>query len=159
MYLNTGKLIKLSAVLGCTVLLSACGSAYDSLANNNKVGAADYRPTIDLVASRKSEAQYTNDLGVCRQLAMNKQATAAQLAPEDTASAGSVGALAGAAIGAMTEDGEYVDGESDLDRAGQGALYGALSSLFGAGSRSTEVSKAGRDAMDACLKNRGYIIY
>ena len=133
------------------VALSGCASTYNDMGNANSVGAEGYLPTVDLVTSQKTTDELAVDLADCRALAIQKQATTAQIAQEDA----NISALEGAMVGTIA--GGLRDGSnSNLEGAAVGAGAGALLSVLGTGERARTVSKAGRDALDRCLENRGY---
>ena len=119
----------------CLILagfVAGCGSAYSGLSNVSGLGADQYQPAV--VVEPGNEARYQQVLGICRQVAANRQATAAQKAQLETLT----GVVAGAGEGAAA--GLAITGTLDaigLDaNEGQGALVGAaagvLSGLVGA---------------------------
>ena len=150
----------LLGVAGLALILGGCGSAYDSLGNANQVGAAGYQPTVDLAASSKPDpGLYQVALQECRALAANRQATEAQIAQEDTFADAIDGAAAGGVYGALA--GEDVVGGANRTEAGlkAGAIVGLASAIIGVGQRTQRVSAAARGTVDACLSNRGYVVY
>ena len=127
----------------CLILagfVSGCGSAYSGLSNVSGLGADQYQPAV--VVEPGNEDRYQQVLAVCRQVAMNRQATAAQKAQLETLT----GVVAGAGEGAAA--GLAITGTLDaigLDaNEGQGALVGAaagaisgLVSAFAEGANTT----------------------
>ena len=119
----------------CLVLagfVAGCGSAYSGLSNVSGLGADQYQPAV--VVEPGNEARYQQVLGICRQVAANRQATAAQKAQLETLTGVVAGAGEGAAAGlaiAGTLDAIGLDANE-----GQGALVGAaagvVSGLVGA---------------------------
>ena len=97
------------AAVGLAAVLSGCGSAYSGLTASSGLGSDQYRPAV--VVEPGNEARYEQVLAVCRQVAANRQATAAQKAQLETLtgvveSAG-VGAAAGAAYGGLLDSGGF----------------------------------------------------
>lgn len=133
--------------------LSACGSAYSGLTDAHGLGAADYQPSV--VVEPGNEEVYQQALTVCRQVAANRQATAAQKAQLETLT-GTVesvgeGASQGAVIGGLLGTGGW---DTNL---GEGALVGAgaglVSGLFSAfASGAEETADESRRVLLNCLR-------
>lgn len=114
-------------VVGLAAVLSGCGSAYSGLTSSSGLGSDQYRPAV--VVEPGNEARYEQVLTVCRQVAANRQATAAQKAQLQTLtgvveSAG-VGAAAGAAYGGLLDSGGF---DTSI---GEGAAIGAAAGAVG----------------------------
>ena len=144
---------KIAALLAGTGLLYGCGSAYSGLANTSGLGAGQYQPAVFVEPG--NEARYQQILPICRQVAANRQATAAQKAQLETitgtvASAAS-GAAAGLEFGNILGAGGF---KTDaLKSAGIGAAAGVLSGLassFASGAEDT--AKETRRILLNCLK-------
>ena len=115
------------AAIGLVAVLTGCGSAYSGLTSSSGLGSDEYRPAV--VVEPGNEARYEEVLAVCRQVAANRQATAAQKAQLETLtgvveSAG-VGAAAGAAYGGLLDSGGFDTG------VGEGAAIGAAAGVLG----------------------------
>ena len=115
-----------SLVLAAVV--SGCGSAYSGLSNVSGLGAGQYQPAV--IVEPGNEARYQQVLGICRQVAANRQATAAQKAQLESLTGAVAGAAEGAAAGA-----EFAGMMDSLGlesaNVGQGALVGAAAGLVG----------------------------
>lgn len=120
--------------------LSACGSAYSGLTGASGLGADQYQPAV--VVEPGNEARYQQVLAICRTVAANRQATAAQKAQLETITGTVEAAGAGASQGAVL--GEFL-GSAGLDSSWEeGALLGAgagivsgLTSAFASGAEET----------------------
>ena len=120
--------------------LSACGSAYSGLTGASGLGADQYQPAV--VVEPGNEARYQQVLAICRTVAANRQATAAQKAQLETitgtveaAGAGaSEGAVLGDLLGSAGFDTSWEEGA--LVGAGAGLLSG-LTSAFASGAEET----------------------
>ena len=125
---------------GLAAVLTGCGSAFSGLTSSSGLGSDQYRPAV--VVEPGNEARYEQVLAVCRQVAANRQATAAQKAQLETLtgvveSAGT-GAAAGAVYGTILDKGG-VDtslGEGAVIGAAAGAV-GGLVSAFASGANTT----------------------
>ena len=125
---------------GLAAVLTGCGSAYSGLTSSSGLGSDQYRPAV--VVEPGNEARYEQVLAVCRQVAANRQGTAAQKAQLETLtgvveSAGK-GAVAGAVYGKVLDKGG-VDtslGEGAAIGAAAGAV-GGLVSAFASGANTT----------------------
>ena len=120
--------------------LSACGSAYSGLTGASGLGADQYQPAV--VVEPGNEARYQQVLAICRTVAANRQATAAQKAQLETITGTVEAAGAGASEGAVL--GEFL-GSAGFDSSWEeGALLGAgagllsgLTSAFASGAEET----------------------
>ena len=124
--MRTNIRVTITAV-GLVAVLSGCGSAYSGLTTSSGLGSDQYRPAV--VVEPGNEARYEQVLTVCRQVAANRQATAAQKAQLQTLtgvveSAG-VGAAAGAAYGGLLDSGGF---DTSI---GEGAVIGAAAGAVG----------------------------
>ena len=97
------KLIFATCSLAVAASLSGCASTYGNLVSGSHLGAQEYQPAV--LTNSGMEGQYAKVLGICRQVAVNRQITAAEEAQLSTltgAVKGSIGgAVAGAQIGSM----------------------------------------------------------
>ena len=127
--------------LALSGVVSGCGSAYSGLTNVSGLGAGQYQPAV--VVEPGNEDRYQQVLVVCRQVAANRQATAAQKAQLESLTGAVAGAAEGAAAGAEFAgmlDAIGLEGAN----VGQGALVGAaagvlsgLASSFAGGANQT----------------------
>ena len=128
------------AAFGLAAVLTGCGSAYSGLTASSGLGSDQYRPAV--VIEPGNEARYEQVLAVCRQVAANRQATAAQKAQLETLtgvveSAG-VGAAAGAAYGGILGSGGLDTGVGEGAAIGAAAgAVGGLVSAFASGANTT----------------------
>ena len=134
------RIFQATFALTCVAALSSCGSAYSGLANTSGLGAGQYRPAV--VVETGNEAKYEQVLGICRNVAANRQATAAQKAQLESitgvvAGAGS-GAAAGLQFGSMLDDAGFDTsaGKGALVGAAAGALSG-IATAFASGAENT----------------------
>jgi len=115
------------AAIGLVAVLTGCGSAYSGLTGSSGLGSDQYRPAV--VVEPGNEARYEQVLAVCRQVAANRQATAAQKAQLETLTGvvegAGVGAAAGAAYGGLLGSGGFDTG------VGEGAAVGAAAGALG----------------------------
>ena len=147
---------RLFVFLICCLFLVSCGTTYSGLTSSHGLGAGEYLPAVDLVASGKTQHDYDRDLPDCRRIASLRQATASQQAQESTASdaiaGGTVGALGGLAVGASKD-------YNRLGSAATGAALGAgVATVASAGQRGQYVSSETRSTLLACLRGRGYSV-
>ena len=112
---------------GLAAILSGCGSAYSGLTSSSGLGSDQYRPAV--VIEPGNEARYEQVLTVCRQVAANRQATAAQKAQLQTLT----GVVEGAGVGAATGGvyGGLLDSSGFDTSVGEGALIGATAGAVG----------------------------
>ena len=113
--------------LGLAAVLSGCGSAYSGLTSSSGLGSDQYRPAV--VIEPGNEAKYEQVLAVCRQVAANRQATAAQKAQLETLTGVVEGAGTGAVAGAVY--GGILDSGGLDTSAGEGAAIGAAAGAVG----------------------------
>ena len=113
--------------LGLAAVLAGCGSAYSGLTSSSGLGSDQYRPAV--VIEPGNEARYEQVLAVCRQVAANRQATAAQKAQLETLTGVVEGAGTGAVAGAVY--GGILDSGGLDTSAGQGAAIGAAAGAVG----------------------------
>jgi hypothetical protein len=110
-------------------LLPGCASTYGNLVSGSNLGAQEYTPAVYVVPG--NEAVYQQALGICRQVAVNRQVTAAQEAQLKTLTKGVSGLTAGASAG--WEMGSLMKnaglGTSINKSIGAGLGIGLLSSL------------------------------
>ena len=115
--------------------LSACGSAYSGLTDASGLGAGEYQPAVYIEPG--NEERYKQVLAICRQVAANRQATAAQRAQLETltgsAEAAAEGASQGAVLGSLLESGGFDASweEGATIGAGAGLLTGLVGALAG----------------------------
>ncbi|MGE0109093.1 MAG: glycine zipper family protein [Bdellovibrionales bacterium] len=118
-----------SLVLGAFLLLAACSSAYEPVVDRHGV----------------DEEFYQQDLAACRAIA--DQVNPLEDSADDTFWGAGLGALTGAAIGAVTGS------------VGTGAAIGAVTGGVGGTTKGvSEVRARRRKIIDNCLTNRGYDI-
>ena len=128
------------AAVGLAAILSGCGSAYSGLTSSSGLGSDQYRPAV--VVEPGNEARYEEVLAICRQVATNRQATAAQKAQLETLTGvvegAGVGAAAGAAYAGLLDAGGWDTsaGKGAALGAAAGAL-GGLASAFASGANTT----------------------
>ncbi len=118
-----------TAVLSFAVLLGGCASTYGNLVSGSNLGAQEYTPAV--LPRAGMEAQYAQILTICRQVAVNRQITAAQQAQLSTltgAVKGSVdGGVAGMQMGLIFKQAGLGGGVNRS--AGLGMLGGLATSL------------------------------
>ena len=126
------RMIQMAIVVAWTAVLTGCGSAYSGLTNQSGLGAAQYRPAV--VVEAGNEAKYEQVLQICRGVAQNRQATAAQKAQLESITGVVAGAGTGAAGG--LEFGSLLNtagfDTNALEGAAIGAAAGAISGLASA---------------------------
>ena len=106
-------------------VMLGCGSAYSGLTKVSGLGADQYRPAV--VVEPGNEQRYQKVLGICRQVAMKRQATAAQKAQLETLTGTVQGAAKGATTGAQI--GLIMDAAGLNAGVGKGALVGAAAGI------------------------------
>ena len=131
---------RIAALFAGAALLSGCGSAYSGLTDTSGLGAGEYRPAV--VVEPGNEGRYEKVLPICRKVAANRQATAAQKAQLETITgtveSTATGAAAGLQVGNILRSGGFKT--SELRSAGIGAAAGALAGLassFASGAKDT----------------------
>ena len=115
------------AAIGLAAVLTGCGSAYSGLTSSSGLGSDQYRPAV--VVEPGNEARYEQVLAVCRQVAANRQATAAQKAQLETLTGVVEGAGTGAAAGVVY--GGILDSGGFDTSMGEGAAVGAAAGAIG----------------------------
>lgn len=68
--------------LVCILFLVLCNTTHSGLTSGHGLGASEYLPAVDLVASGKTQHDYDCDLLDCRRIASLRQATASQQAQD-----------------------------------------------------------------------------
>ena len=140
------------AAVGLTALLAGCGSAYSGLADQSGLGAGQYVPAV--YVEPEFQGEYQQALSLCRQVAANRQATAAQEAQLKTLTGAVEGAGAGAAAGLefnniLNSAGFDTDA---LEGAGIGAAAGILAGVVSAfASGAEETAEETKRILLACL--------
>ena len=129
-----------AAALALARVLSGCGTAYSDLASSSGLGSSQYRPAV--VVEPGNETRYERRLAMCRQVAANRQATAAQKAQLGTVArvveGAGVGAAAGAAYGGLLDSGGFDTGVGEGAAIGAAAgAVGGLASAFAGGANAT----------------------
>ena len=138
---------KLGALLSGALLLpvlSGCGSAYDRTVGGSGLGSDQYIPSVYVEPG--NEAKYEQVLQLCRQVAKNRQMTAAQESQLKTLTGVIEGTAEGAAAGlefgnilSAFEGTDLIDvdrGESTMIGAAAG-LVTSLASSFASGAETT----------------------
>lgn len=125
-------------------VLSGCGSAYDRTVGGSGLGSDEYIPAVYVEPG--NEARYGEVLQLCRQVARNRQMTAAQESQLKTLTGVVEGAAEGAAAGlefgtilSAFEGSDLIDvdrGESTLIGAAAGVAT-SLASSFASGAEAT----------------------
>ena len=139
--------------LGLAAVLSGCGSAYSGLTSSSGLGSDQYRPAV--VVEPGNEARYEQVLAVCRQVAANRQATAAQKAQLETLTGvvegAGTGAVAGAVYGGILDSGglDTSAGEGAAIGAAAGAVGGLVSAFAGGANQTADET---RRILLNCLK-------
>ena len=126
------SILTIAGALAAAAVLSGCGSAYSGLADSSGLGAGQYRPAV--VVEPGNEGRYEQVLGVCRSVAVNRQATAAQKAQLETLTGVVEGVGTGAASGLEFGNllGDAGFDTNALEGAAVGAAAGAIASLASA---------------------------
>lgn len=124
--------------MAAAATLSACASTYGNLVSGSNLGAMEYKPAVLVNAGQ--EGKYEQVLSVCRQVAVNRQVTAAQEAQLKSITGVSNGALQGAAAGMQIGNifKQAGLGGSMTKDIGVGMMSGVLSSLGTAFANGTE---------------------
>lgn len=91
------RLMWTSAMLACAAAASGCASTYGNLVSGSNLGAQEYQPAV--LPQSGMEGRYQEILGVCRQVAVNRQVTAAQEAQLRTITGVTEGSVSGAVAG------------------------------------------------------------
>lgn len=144
----------LGAMIAATMASTGCASTYSNLVSGSNLGAQEYQPAV-LVQPGKEE-QYRQVLALCRNVAANRQVTAAQQGQLKTISGAVGGAVQGATgglqIASFMKDSGF---DTSLNRsAGLGflaGLAGSLASSFSSGTQGTAENT--RTTLLACLRS------
>ena len=134
-----GSFLLVFSILPVLGILSGCGSAYSGMVGTSGLGAAQYIPSVYVVPG--NEDMYQSVLPICRQVANNRQMTAAQESQLKTITGAVEGTVEGAASG--LEFASVLDAFGDIDK-GDSAMIGAgvglatsLVSSFASGAKTT----------------------
>lgn len=115
--------------LAAAVLTTGCASTYSNLMSGSNLGAQEYQPAVYVIPG--NESVYQQALGICRQVAVNRQVTSAQEAQLKTITKGVSGLTSGAAagweLGSLMKNAGL--GTSINQSIGVGVGVGLLSSL------------------------------
>lgn len=149
------KKIGLTIVCCSAFGLSGCASTYSNLVSGSGLGAAEYRPAV--LVNTGMQGKYEEILGICRQVAVNRQITAAQEAQLKTITGVTQGAASGASfglqMGSMMKQIGAPDASLNKSMA-VGAVAGMLSSAGQAFASGTENNAAQtKQILLACLRN------
>lgn len=122
------------------IVMSGCGSAYSQLTSSSGLGAGEYIPAV--IPATGQEAKYQQVLAICRRVAMNRQATAAQKAQLETltgvVSGAGQGAASGLEIGNILKSGGWdVSRSKSAMIGGAAGAVGGLASAFARGANET----------------------
>ena len=132
------RIVCITVVLAGSSLLGGCASTYGNLVSGSNLGAQEYQPAV--LPQGGMEGRYAEILGVCRQVAVNRQITAAQEAQLRTITGvteGTVsGAVAGLQIGTTLKSAGF--GISANRTVGIGLLSGLATSAASAFSSGTQ---------------------
>ena len=153
------KFNTVTSLLGAFAMAGAmagCGSAYSGLASQSGLGAAEYIPAV--LVEPGQEAKYAQVLPLCRQVAANRQATAAQKAQLETltgvVSSAGAGAASGLEFGNILGSGGF--DTNALEGAAVGAAAGIISGLAGAFASGAEgTADETRRILLNCLRETG----
>jgi hypothetical protein len=133
------KQVALMLSISAVLFLQGCASTYGNLTSGSNLGAQEYRPSV-LVKPGKDE-QYGQILGLCRNVAVNRQVTAAQEAQLKTITGVTKGATGGLSSGLQMAN---IFKQAGFDNASYkkgatiGAAAGAISALGNAFASGTE---------------------
>lgn len=114
------------ASMGCGMTLSGCASTYGNMVSGSKLGADSYQPAVYVPA--EDQAKYQQILAVCRNVAVNRQITAAQEAQLHTITGTTTSVASGAAAG--MQFGAVLKGVGGNTSVGQDAAIGAAAGLI-----------------------------
>ena len=140
MYCNRRRIQNAVVALFLAGVISGCGSAYSQLTDKSGLGAGQYVPAVFVTPGQ--EGLYNKVLGICRNAAQNRQATAAQKAQLRTltgvVSGAGQGAASGLQFGSILKGAgwDVSRGKSALIGAGAGIVSG-LASAFASGANRT----------------------
>ena len=147
------KTLKICAFSLIAVNLAGCASTYGNLVSGSNLGAAEYMPAV--MPNPGMEGKYQQVLGICRQVAVNRQVTAAQEAQLRTITGVTAGTVDGAAFGAAMGS---VFRQSGLNTSvgkdmALGSAVGLLTSLVDSFASGTEHDAAQtRQVLLTCLR-------
>ena len=136
------------------LLLAGCGSAYKGAVDQSGLGSAQYIPAVYVEPGQ--EEKYKQVLGLCRNVANNRQMTAAQEAQLATLTGTAKSTVEGAAT--ATQMGQIfdmagIDGVNIGEAAGIGAGVGLLTGLVGSMSEGAHKTAAEtKTILLRCLK-------
>lgn len=159
------KILRPISVIALCSALCACASTYGNLVSGSKLGAQEYQPSV-YAPTPEAEAKYQEILPICRQVAVNRQITAAeqsQLATiTGTVSGVGEGAADAAEFGTMAQS-VGLDGMSLGKTVGIGAAAGLVGSLVDSFSSGTQHDAAAtRRILLRCLRaastSAGYVV-
>jgi hypothetical protein len=141
------------ALAAASLWISGCASTYGNLVSGSQLGAHEYQPAV--LPQPGMQSRYAEILGLCRQVAANRQVTAAQEAQLRTLTGvteGSVGgAMAGLQIGTTLKSAGL--GISANRTFGIGLLTGLATSAASAFSSGAQHDASEtRDVLLTCLR-------
>jgi hypothetical protein len=147
------KLLITNICLLSVAALGGCASTYGNLVSGSNLGAQEYVPAV--LPNPGMEGQYSQVLGICRRVAVNRQITAAEEAQLSTVTGvvkGSVdGAIAGMQVGSMFK--QVGLGGSVNRSMGIGMFSGFASSLAGSFADGSQRDAAEtKDVLLNCLR-------
>lgn len=122
-------------------VLAGCGSVYKGAVDNSGLGAEQYKPAVYVEPG--NEVKYAEVLGVCREVAQNREMTAAQEAQLKSLTGALETTVSGAAVGAelanVFKSAGYNVDRSDTALAGAAiGLAVGLASSFASGAGETQ---------------------
>ncbi len=135
-----------SVMLACALAASGCASTYGNLVSGSNLGAAEYRPAV--LVNAGMEGRYNDVLAVCRQVATNRQITAAQEAQLKTITGVTAASLSGAAEGLqfgslLKQAGVKTSINKDVGIGMMASGISALGTAFARGAESDAASTKG----------------
>lgn len=150
--LNRVKICAAATVLVGTQY--GCASTYSNLVSGNELGVKEYRPAVYVAPG--NESKYDSVLSICRQVAVNRQITAAQEAQLETITGVTEGTAAGLSFGLQLSGQLQSAGLDDVD-VGDAAMYGAAAGLLGSlassfASGTEETAAKSREVLLNCLQ-------
>ena len=147
-------MLKVVGAILSMVLLAGCGSAYKGVVDSSGLGSGQYIPAVYVEPGQKEK--YKQVLGICRNVAANRQMTAAQEAQLATLTGTAQSAVEGAAM--ATEMRQIFDmagiGNVGIgEAAGIGAGVGLLTGMVGSMTKGAERTAAEtKKVLLRCLK-------
>lgn len=135
------------------LLFQGCASTYGNLVSGSSLGAQEYQPAVYVIPGK--DGTYQQVLGVCRQVAVNRQITSAQEAQLKTLTGAVSGATSGAAagweLGATFKNAGFGTSINKSIGVGLGAgLLSSLGSAFASGSKDSAAET--KDVLLQCLR-------